>query len=47
MPLVKNRSKPERHRIDLTKDSVARHWVKQLGRSKDEIAAAIDKVGDN
>jgi hypothetical protein len=39
--------KPERIKIDLTDDTVARGWVKKLGKSKEEIAAAIAKVGDN
>jgi hypothetical protein len=42
-----NRVKPDRGRIDLSDDEVARAWVKRLGRSKEEIAAAIEKVGDN
>ena len=39
--------KPERIKIDLTDETVARGWVKKLGKSKEEIAAAIEKVGDN
>ncbi|MDP2411388.1 MAG: DUF3606 domain-containing protein [Pseudolabrys sp.] len=42
-----SRTKPDRHRIDLADDSVARHWTKKLGHSRDQIAAAIAKVGDN
>ena len=42
-----NQSKPDRNRIDLTDNSVARHWSKQFGKSVEEIAAAIEKVGDN
>jgi hypothetical protein len=40
-------SKPHRLSIDLSDETVARAWVKKLGKSKDEIAAAIDRVGDN
>lgn len=47
MPLATHRAKPDRNRIDLSDDTVARHWAKKLGRSRDEIAAAIQKVGDN
>jgi hypothetical protein len=39
--------KPDRHRIDLSNDIVARHWAKKLGKSQEEISAAIEKVGDN
>jgi hypothetical protein len=39
--------KPDRTRIRLEDDVIARAWVKQLGKSKEEIAAAISKVGDN
>jgi hypothetical protein len=46
MPLAKP-AKPDRNRIDLSNDSLARQWAKKLGKSRDEIAAAIAKVGDN
>ncbi len=39
--------KPDRAKIDLTDDAVARGWAKELGKSKEEIKAAIEKVGDN
>ncbi|HMJ40906.1 MAG TPA: DUF3606 domain-containing protein [Pseudolabrys sp.] len=47
MPLTTSKPKPDRNRIDLSDDSLARQWAKKLGRSRDEIAAAIAKVGDN
>jgi hypothetical protein len=47
MPLAPSKQKPDRNRIDLSDDAIARQWVKKLGRSRDEIAAAIEKVGDN
>jgi hypothetical protein len=40
-------SKPHRSIIDLSDETAARAWVKKLGKSRDEIAAAIDRVGDN
>lgn len=40
-------SKKDRNKIDLTDDAVAHHWSKKLGRTKEEIAAAVAKVGDN
>jgi len=46
MPKV-SRVKPARNRIDLADQAVAGHWAKKLGKSKEEIAAAIEKVGDN
>ena len=39
--------KPDRARIDLTDDVAARAWTKKLGKSREEIAAAIEKVGNN
>ena len=47
MSLPTSKPKPDRSRIDLSDDAIARQWVKKLGRSRDEIAAAIEKVGDN
>jgi len=38
--------KPDRSRIDLTDEVALRHWTKTLDASKEEIAAAIEKVGD-
>ena len=40
-------SKPNRSSINLSDEIVARAWVKKLGKSKEEIAAVIEKVGDN
>jgi hypothetical protein len=40
-------NKPDRARIDLTDDVAARAWAKKLGKSREEIAAAIEKVGDS
>ncbi len=39
--------KPDRSRISLTDDDLARWWSRNLGRSREDIAAAIEKVGDN
>jgi hypothetical protein len=39
--------KPNRAPIDLSDETLARGWAKKLGKSKEEIAAAIEKVGDN
>lgn len=35
------------NKIDLSDNAIARHWTKKLGKSREEIAAAIEKVGDN
>jgi hypothetical protein len=35
------------NKIDLADPACARHWSKKLGKSKEEIAAVIEKVGDN
>jgi uncharacterized protein DUF3606 len=39
--------KPDRSRIDLANEEIAKKWAKKLGRSPEEIAAAIEKVGDS
>ena len=39
--------KPDRFHIDLSDEAVLRHWVKKTGKSKEEIEAAIKKVGNN
>ena len=39
--------KPHRTRIDLTDEAAVRAWTKKLGKSREEIAAAIEKVGDS
>jgi hypothetical protein len=39
--------KPHRDRIDLSDETAARAWAKRLGRPAEEIAAAIEKVGDS
>jgi uncharacterized protein DUF3606 len=40
-------ARKERNRVDLSSKDLARHWCKRLKRSRDEIEAAIAKVGDN
>ena len=39
--------RPPRNRIDVSTKDMARHWCKLIGMPKDEIEAAIAKVGDN
>lgn len=40
-------SKPPRNRVDLSNKDLARHWCKYFGKSKDDIEAAVAKVGNN
>jgi hypothetical protein len=47
MPLATRPAKPDRNKIDLSDEAVAKRWAKKLGKSQDDIAAAIAKVGDN
>jgi len=44
--LTPSSPKPARNRVALTRD-LARRWTKRLGKSRDDIEAAIVKVGDN
>ena len=39
--------KPDRTRIALSDDRIAKKWVKKLGKTREEIATAIANVGDN
>ena len=39
--------KSDRLHVDLSNDAVVHHWTKTLGTSKEEIEAAIAKVGNN
>jgi len=39
--------KPSRNRVNLSGSEVSRGWRKHLGKSKEEIEAAIGKVGSN
>ena len=47
MPLPIRPVKPDRGRIDLSDEAMARQWSKNLGCSREAIAAAIEKVGDD
>jgi hypothetical protein len=47
MALLTHPLKPDRSRINLSDEGIAKQWVKKLGKTKEEIAAAIAKVGDN
>jgi pyridoxine 5'-phosphate synthase PdxJ len=37
--------KPDRQHVDTADQDAIDHWVKHLGKSKEEIVAAIEKVG--
>jgi ribosome biogenesis GTPase A len=39
-------SKPDRNKIDLSDDETMRRWAKNFGKTHQEIAVAIDKVGN-
>jgi hypothetical protein len=45
--LITSSERKERNRVDLSSKDLTRHWCKRLKKSKDEIEAAIAKVGDN
>jgi len=40
-------AKPPRNRVDLSTTDLARRWCKHFGKPKEQIEAAIAKVGDN
>jgi Protein of unknown function (DUF3606) len=37
--------KPNRNNVSLCDEVAVKHWVKHLGRTQEEIATAIEKVG--
>ena len=47
MTQISRPSKPERNKIDLSDSSTAYRWAKKIGKSTEEIAVAVEKVGDN
>jgi hypothetical protein len=47
MSIEVSRAKPDRLHIDLDDETVLRAWIKRTGRSEQESAAAIEKVGGN
>jgi hypothetical protein len=48
MALTKSRpSTLDRNRVDLSTPALARHWRKRIGKTEEEIADAIAKVGSN
>ena len=44
---VSHTQNPNHNKIDISNDEFTRHWAKKLAKSKEEIAAAIKKVGHN
>jgi hypothetical protein len=47
MNLTSSSPKVDRNRVDISTPVLARYWRKRLRRSKEEIEAAIAKVGGN
>ena len=47
MTIIADSPKPDRIHVDPNDDAVMRHLEKISGKSKQEILAAIDKVGAN
>jgi hypothetical protein len=44
---LKNRGQPDRSKINMHEAFEVKYWTKHLGVSKDELAAAINKVGNS
>ena len=48
MSLAKSHSsKLDRNRVDVSTPALVRHWRKRFGKTEEEIADAIAKVGNN
>lgn len=37
--------RPNRNNVTMCDEAAVKHWVKHLGKTQEEIAAAIEKVG--
>jgi len=44
---ILSRNKVAGNRVNISNDELTRHWRKYFGTSKEEIEAAVAKVGDN
>ena len=44
---MNNRGAQDRSRISLTEDHEVRYWTNALGVSKEQLAAAVQAVGNN
>jgi hypothetical protein len=42
---LKNRGAQDRARVNVTEDHEARYWTQKWGVSKEQLAAAVNKVG--
>jgi hypothetical protein len=42
-----NQRRPDRSKINMSDHEDVRYWSKHLGVSKDELADAVDKVGNS
>jgi len=42
-----NRGEPDRSRISLSEDYEVRYWTERFGVSKEQLAVAINKVGNS
>lgn len=47
MTIEADKLKPDRSHVDAGDEHVIRHLIKLSGKSKEEVIAAIDKVGTN
>lgn len=43
----KNRGEPDRSHISLSEDYEVRYWTERFGVSKEQLAVAINKVGNS
>jgi hypothetical protein len=43
----KNRGEPDRSRISLSEDYEVRYWTQKFGVTKEQLAAAIHRVGNS
>ena len=44
---LSKRSGPDRSKINMHKEFEVRHWIKHFGVTKEELARAVEKVGNS
>jgi hypothetical protein len=47
MDSLKNKSQPDRSKINMHEGCEVRSWTRQLGVSREELQKAVDKVGNS
>lgn len=44
---LKNKSQPDRSKINMDRDDELKYWMKELGVTREELQKTVDKVGNS